>query len=243
VEQNRPVFEQMVIPVDSAYAFDRASALTMRFSEKMDPETFPGNFHLWRGELGQDEVSGSFSADGNSVIFKPAQPLAGASEYFTELNARVRDVNGNGIEKDSSFVMSSEFFTSGEVFTDSTCEYFVCSGYDDRLTDFSIKEQLLVPVDVLDLTGFGRQLEIAFSKDGNTIIMSDYNTSNSAISLINPDTYQIENRLTVNPGGAAAVKKSAEIVVSASKAYVVNQSNKLISVVDIAGAAITATIA
>ena len=105
----------------------------------------------------------------------------------------------------------------------------------------SVKEQLLNADTVLNLGSFGRQLEMAFTLDGSKIIMSDYNASNSGIYFVDPETYQIEKKITQNNDGSA-IKKTAEIVVDNRFAYVVNQTSKLLSKVDLTTEEVVATI-
>jgi DNA-binding beta-propeller fold protein YncE len=243
VEQTRPSFQQMLNPVDSAFAYDKNLPITMVFDELMDVSTFPGNFHLWKDESKSNEVIGSFSSNGNNIIFTPDNELEDAHQYFTELRARVRDINGNGIDKDTLFVYGSEFFTSGKYSEHRSPEYFICSGSEDILVKSYIDSNLLTADTVLAIDGFGRQLEMAFTLDGSKLIMSDYNSSNSGIYIINPETYEIEKKLTQNPTSNTAVKKSAEIVVSDQYAYVVNQSSKVLSVVDLSSETIIEDIA
>ncbi|MCF6269947.1 MAG: Ig-like domain-containing protein [Melioribacteraceae bacterium] len=243
VEQTRPSFQQMVNPVDSAFAYNKYSPITMVFDEQMDVTTFPDNFYLWEDEYKSSKVSGSFTSDGNSVTFIPDSELDDAHQYYTELRARVRDINGNGIDKDTLFVYGSEFFTSGKYSDNRSPEYFICSGSEDILIKSFIDSSLLVADTVLSIDGFGRQLEIASTLDGSKLIMSDYNTSNSGIYIINPETNEIEKKLTQNPTSNTPVKKSAEIVVSNKNAYVVNQSSKVLSVVDLSSETIIEDIA
>ncbi|MBU0476236.1 MAG: Ig-like domain-containing protein [Bacteroidetes bacterium] len=243
IEQTRPAFVQLLTPVDSSFAYDKSLPITMVFDEPMDVETFPGNFHLWKDEAKTSEVLGVFSSDGNNVIFTPDSELEDAHQYYTELTARVRDINGNGIDKDTLFVSGSEFFTSGRYSKLRSPEYFVTTGSEDMLLKTYINSGLLTSDTVASIDGFGRQLEIASTFDGSKLIMSDYNSANSGIYIVNPETYQIEKKLTENPTSNTVVKKSAEIVVSKEKAYVVNQSSKVISVVDLLSETITEDIA
>jgi len=242
MEQERPTFQQMFAPKDSAFAYDRNSSITMCFNEPMNPNTFPGNFYLWEDEEKTTAIAGTFTANENEVTFTSNNPLLKAHQYFTELRARVQDVNGNGIDKDTLFVMGSEFFTSGDYSENGSPEFFICNGSDDILVRSFIEDDFLTADTAMLLEDFGRQLEMAFTTDGEKLIMSDYNTSNSGIYIINPETYQIEKKLTQNPTGFDDVKKSAEIVVSESNAYVVNQSLNIISVVDLSTETITKAI-
>lgn len=243
LEQVRPSFRQMLCPVDSAFAYDINSPVTLVFDEPMDVSTFPGNFHLWTDEFKSGEVSGKFVSDGNNVIFIPETELEEAHQYYTELRARVRDMHGNGIDKDTLFVYGSEFFTAGKYSESRSPEYFICTGSEDILVKSYIDSSLLTADMVLAIDGFGRQLEMAFTLDGSKLIMSDYNSTNSGIYIINPETYEIEKKLTQNPTSNSIVNKSAEIVVSDEYAYVVNQGSKVLSVVDLSSETIVEDIA
>ncbi len=233
VEQVRPTFSQFVQPVDSAFAYDRNAPVRMRFSEPMDAKTFPGNFHLWVDEQHSAEVAGEFISENSDVLFQPAEPLQKAHEYFVELRARVKDVHGNGIDKDTLLVARSEFITDGDYSEGGLPDALVSNGSDDFLARINVDENGLFRVDtVSDIHGFGRQLEMAFTKDGKYLIMSDYNSS-SAIYFFDPDNdYSLVKKIETNSDGSA-VKKSAEIAVSNEFAYVVNQSLKKISVIDL----------
>ncbi len=237
LEQVRPTFNEIISPIDSAFAFNRYEPIILSFDEEMDPKSFVGNFHLWSNEDFTNEVKGTFTSEGNNIIFTPSVALEPAHQYYTELYSRVKDINGNGIDKDTTLVATSEFFTSGE-YSVNNPEYFICDGSDDILLKVYLENNRLVSDTITALNDFGRQLEMAFTKDGSYLIMTDYASSNSGIYFINPDTYEIEKKLTQNPNGSE-VKKSAEIVVSDNFAYVVNQSNNLISVVDLSTKEIT----
>jgi YVTN family beta-propeller protein len=233
VEQVRPTFSRFVQPVDSAFGYDRNAPVRMRFSEPMDAETFPGNFHLWTDEMHTSEVSGEFITENNDVIFQPSQPLQKAHEYFTELRARVKDAHGNGIDKDTLLVARTEFITDGDYTQGGLQDVLVSNGSDDFLARINTDEDGLFKVDTVgDIEGFGRQLEMAFTNDGKYLIMSDYNTG-GAIYFFDPDNdYALVKKIETNSDGSA-VAKSAEIAVSATYAYVVNQTAKKISVIDL----------
>ncbi len=233
VEQVRPKFSQFVQPVDSAFAYDRNASIRMRFSEPMNPETFSGNFHLWEDELHTSEVAGEFISENSDVLFQPSAPLQKAHEYFTELRARVKDVNGNGIDKDTLLVAQAEFITDGDYSEGGFNDVLISNGSNDFLARVNLDENGLFKVDTVgDIKGFGRQLEMAFTNDGKYLIMSDYNTT-GAIYFFDPDNgYNLVKKIQTNSDGSS-VKKSAEIAVSDQEAYVVNQSTKQISVIDL----------
>ena len=233
IEQDRPSFQLILSPVDGAFAYSKNSPITMQFDEPMDPSTFPANFFLWEDELKSSLVSGSFTTDGNNVKFIPDTELKDAHQYFTELRARVRDINGNGIDKDTLFIVGTEFFTSGVYSSVRSPEYLVCTGSEDILVRSYIDSGLLIADTAGSIDGFGRQLEMAFTLDGSKIIMSDYNSSNSGIYIINPETFEINKKLTLNPTSNTEVNKSAEIVISDQFAYVANQGSKVLSIVDL----------
>lgn len=243
VEQVRPTFIKFIEPVDSAFSYDRNAPIRMRFSEPMDPKTFPGNFHLWIDEFHSAEVSGEFIAENSDVLFQPSSPLEKAHEYFIELRARVKDAHGNGIDKDTLLVAVSEFITDGDYSENGVPDVVVSNGSDDFLARVNVDENGLFKVDTVgDIQGFGRQLEMAFTKDGKYLIMSDYN-STGAIYFFDPDNdYALVKKIETNSDGSA-IKKSAEIAVSENEAYVVNQTTKQISVIDLATLEPTAVIA
>jgi Tol biopolymer transport system component len=241
LEQKRPQFDQVIQPKDQAFAYNKDADIIMNFSEPMDVNTFSGNFYLWEDSNKTKNIEGTFTADGNKVIFNPNSSLMEAHEYFIELLSRVKDVNGNGIDKDTVDITQTEFFTSGKYSKNLLPEFFICTGSEDLLLKTSVKEQLLDADTVLNLGSFGRQLEIAFTRDGSKIIMSDYNASNSGIYFIDPVTFQITKKITQNNNGAA-IKKTAEIVVGNKFAYVINQSGKLLSKVDLPTEEVIATV-
>ncbi len=242
VEQTRPAFNGIVAPSDSAFAYDRNAPVQLRFDEPMDPASFPGNFMLYEDEEKTIAVPGSFSAVDNDIIFQPASVLLPAHEYFTKLRARVKDVNGNGIDKDTLLVAETEFITDGVYSQNGMPDILISNGSEDILTKLSLRNNKFVVDTAADISGFGRQLEMAFTVDGSKLIMSDYNSSNSKIYLYDADTYQLEKIIETNFDGSP-VKKSAEIVVSPDRAYVVNQSAKGITVIDLANETAIAFIA
>lgn len=239
VEMERPEFESMIAPRDSAFAVDVDAAIMMGFSESMNPSTFNGQFYLWADESRTHMVQGEFSAEGTSILFQPEQSLLPAHEYFIDLYARAQDINGNGIDKDTILVMTSEFFTAGDYSSNALPEFAVCDGSDDILSLVSLSESQFTELNTASLDAFGRQLELTYSLDGSKLIMSDYSTSNSGIYFINPATFEVAKKLTQNPDNLGEVKKSAEIVVSNSHAFVVNQSTSILSIVDLASEEIT----
>jgi len=241
VEQKRPTFSKIIEPLDSSFAYSISAPIKMQFSELMDISTFPNNFILWEDSAKTISVPGAFSTTGTEVVFTPDNNLLEAHQYYTELKSRVKDVNGNGIEKDTALVSKSEFFTSGKYSEKFSPEFYVISGSEDLMVKTSVKEQLLEADTVLNLNSFGRQLEMAFTLDGSKIIMTDYNTSNSGIYFIDPDTYKITKKLTSN-GDKGDIKKSAEIVMATNFAYVVNQSSKVLSTVNLSTEEITAAL-
>jgi len=242
VEQTRPTFTNMVAPVDSAFSYDRSAAIQLRFDEPMDPASFPGNFMLYEDEEKTISVNGTFSAVNNDIIFQPAATLLPAHEYFAKLRARVKDVNGNGIDKDTLLVTETEFITDGTYSQNGMPDILISNGSEDILTKIMLQNNKFVADTAADISGFGRQLEMAFTLDGSKLIMSDYNSSNSKIYFYDADTYQLEKTIDTNFDGSA-IKKSAEIVVSTDKAYVVNQTAKGITVIDLASETATAFIA
>ncbi len=241
LEQKRPQFNKLVQPKDSAFAYDKDATIVMQFSEPMDVSTFPDNFFLWSDVEKTTKVQGTFTAEGNNIIFKPSQSLEEAHQYFTELRSRVRDIHGNGIDKDTMDINETEFFTSGKYSQNLQPEFFISTGSEDLLLKTSVKEQLLDADTVLNLGSFGRQLEMVFTLNGSKIIMSDYNASNSGIYFIDPVTTKITKKITQNNDGSA-IKKTAEIVVDNQFAYVVNQTTKLISKVNLSTEEVVATI-
>ncbi len=242
VEQTRPTFNSMVAPADSAFAYDRSAPVQLRFDEPMDPVSFPGNFMLYEDEDKTITVPGSFSAVDNDIIFQPSSALLPAHEYYTKLRARVKDVNGNGIDKDTLLVTETEFITDGVYSQNGMPDILISNGSEDILTKLSLQNNKFVVDTAADISGFGRQLEMAFTIDGSTLIMSDYNSSNSKIYFYDADTYQLKKTIDTNFDGSP-VKKSAEIVVSPGRAYVVNQSAKGITVIDLANETAIAFIA
>ncbi len=228
LEQKRPEFDKIVQPKDSAFAYDINGSIIMQFSEQMDISTFSENFFLWEDTNRTIKVKGVFTGEENKVIFKPESSLKEAHQYFIELRSRVKDIHGNGIDKDTLDVSETEFFTSGKYSENLSPQFFVSTGSEDLLFNIFVKEQLLKSNKSLNLPSFGRQLEMAFTLDGSKIIMSDYNSSNSGIYIIDPANSQITKKITQNNDGST-IKKTAEIVVDKNFAYVINQSKKLIS--------------
>ena len=242
VEQTRPEFQALVSPKDSAFAFERTAPVQMRFSEPMDPASFPGNFFLYEDGAHTIAVNGTFSARDNDVFFTPDNDLLPGHEYFTFLRARVKDINGNGIDKDTLLVTETEFITDGDYTANGQPEMAVSNGFEDIVSKAHLVDNRFTADTAVSIDGFGRQLEMAYTMDGMKVIMSDYNSSGSKIYIYNADGWQLEKSFETNSDGQP-IKKSAEIVVSDSKAYVVNQSGKTISVLDLTSEAITNEIA
>lgn len=241
LEQVRPELTNLLSPPDSAFAFDIHNNIILEFSEPMDVNTFPGNLILWEDETKTTSVEGSFTAEVNEVVFTPSSALTEAHQYFIELKSRVKDVHGNGIDKDTLSVSKTRFFTSGDYSSNTPPQYVVSNGSEDILSKIQVSNDLLISDSAASLDGFGRQLEMAYTEDGSYLIMSDYNTSNSGIYFLNSETFEVVKKITNNDDNSE-IKKSAEIVVGNNKAYVVNQSTKIISVVDIPSQMVTSSI-
>lgn len=241
LEQVRPEFINSISPPDSAFAFNVNNNIVLEFSEPMDVSTFPGNLILWEDETKTNSIEGSFMADGNEVVFTPANTLIEAHEYFIELKSRVKDIHGNGIDKDTLSLSETRFFTSGDYSDKIPPQYTISNGSEDFLSRIQVTNELLTADIAASLDGFGRQLEMAYSEDGAYLLMTDYNTSNSGIYFINTETFEITKKITTNDDNSE-IKKSAEIVVGNNIAYVVNQSTKMISVVDLTLQLVTASI-
>ncbi len=241
LEQKRPEFKEMKSPPDSAFAFNVSGKITLEFNEPMDINTFPNNFIIWEDEEKTSKVEGNFSTEGSKVIFTPGSHFKSAHQYFVELKSRVKDKNGNGIDKDTIDVYTGEFFTGGNYSQNISPEFLVSNGSEDILSRVYIKDNLLTSDTVSTLDNFGRQLEMAYSSDGQKLLMTDYNTSNSGIYFLDVASFKVKKKLTNNHDNTE-IKKSAEIVVGGNNAYVVNQTSKTISVVDVMMEKVTNTI-
>ncbi len=119
-EVDRPLLAQsdFVQPQPDAIRLDVATTIEVRFNEAMDPRSFEN--HLLLKIPDGAVLSGSYSAHESAIRFTPAATLDPARLHLIELRGRVRDANGNSIERngqpvldDTTLIFNSWFFTSG----------------------------------------------------------------------------------------------------------------------------------
>jgi len=99
------LFDQSSPSVTSTYPSNGASDISpdtvfmISFSEEMDRESVERGVSL--SKLGDENVKGIFSWEGNTVYFTPINSLHVNPEYFLTVSKSVEDVNGNNLLEDS----------------------------------------------------------------------------------------------------------------------------------------------
>ncbi len=79
-------------PAEGAGGVPMNTLITVDFSQAMDPATIStGTFRVWSGS---GDVAGTVSCTGARAVFSPAGDMEDATEFFVELSAGVKDLQG-----------------------------------------------------------------------------------------------------------------------------------------------------
>ena len=233
-EVDRPVLDlaSPLAPTPQALYVDLETSVVLRFSEPMDPTTFEGHFLVRRPD-GTPEA-GTFTAEGTAVRFTPAQPLQPATRYRVELRGRVKDANGNSIERNGTVVLDDTtliyrdwLFTEGAYVSPTVQRLFVLD-----------RRGRLWPIDSLQTAR-----ETVTEGLGNAprgVVMAG-----SRAAAINPSGREVVfyDVVTGVLAARAPIAAGAEFLdASGGTVYTVHPGGKQISVIDAASAAVTRTI-
>lgn len=171
VETTRPEIES-ISPDLWELMVSPTSTISITFSEPMDINTFESRTSVADGH--GNTLSGSWSSDGNKVIFTPSANLSRLSRYdimiegaFDENQAwrgpGPRDVNGNSLFED----FTSHFTTEGNYGASpiylSSAPNFGDWSEIGRITDFEVET----------LGGFEAAQGIALNSDGSYLYVAD----------------------------------------------------------------------
>lgn len=195
-EIDRPVF-QSLSPKSGAMAVVTGSTVKMLFNERMDPESFQGQFVL-RDAKGVS-VSGAFAILDTAVTFSPATPLAEASLYYAVLRGRVRDaqrssislnLGGEPILDDTTLIDSAWFYTEGNYSKSGFYRVYVRDRQSGSVRVFgNLDEPIAQP------GGFTAPEGMALSSDGKWLFVSS--TNSDSVAVINALQNTISKMLSV----------------------------------------------
>ena len=233
-EVDRPLLDRQspLVPTPGALYVDQGASVVLRFNEPMDPTTFEGHFLVRRPDGTVEE--GSYAAEGTSVRFTPSAPLQPATRYAVELRGRVKDANGNSIERngvvvldDTTLVYRDWFFTEGAYVSDAVQRLFVLD-----------RRGRLWPVDSLQTAREPLEENLGNAPRGVVVAAG-------RAASVNPGGREVVFYDVVSGAlvGRAAIAAGADFLgASGGTVYAVHPGGKLITVLDAASASVTRTI-
>ncbi len=224
VEIDRPEFLGFAPQDSGGLNVPLTDPVVMFFNEEMDLSTFPDNFELVSVS---GSIPGKFSkpdTNKNVVIFTPTQEMNPAEVYHATIHGGVKDIHGNSmispIKEDEP--QSTWFFTTGEYANRGFPHVFVTDKVaGDRIYLAGEINQYLAQYD--GVTSKSSRLRI--TPDGSKLLVTNTEV-NGTVTVLNPQTLEVEGTITVGVG-------PDDIFVTNDRAYVVNKSEKTISIVDL----------
>jgi len=221
VEITRPEFHGVTSPDSGAVEVDLRAPVRLSFSEPVDPST--GDQALSVAHEG-DVASGSFSTQDSSLIFTPAGDYMPSTIYHVILNGEVRDVHGNSLSIDPEYGDTTWFMTIGDyaeggwypVYTLDKINKLILAG---TKFDATALNDTIHPVDGPEMA--------AVTPDGAKVLVT-YKVAAGYVTIFDRDMSGGTDVLV----GLGPV----DVVADNNNAFVVNQSGRTLSKVDIAGA-------
>jgi len=218
VEISRPRFVSFHENDAQAYAVLLTDPITMIFDEPMDPISFSNGFSL---SSQYDVISGMFAVQESLVIFTPNQQMQEATLYIAEINGAVKDANGNSMSIEPDYKVSTWFLTAGDYSRDGFYKVYVTDRISGNHTAYILEN-------FIDYKGMISDFEspsyIATSHDGSKLFVLN-NISNGVVSVFNTET---DAKMFDIPVG----KGPTDIAITQMYSYVVNRSDRTVSVID-----------
>ncbi len=233
VEIDRPEFLGFAPQDSGVLNVPLTDPVIMFFNEEMDVSTFPDNFELTSIS---GAILGTFSKpDSNKhvVIFTPSEPMNPAEVYHATVHGGVKDIHGNSmispIKEDEP--QSTWFFTTGQYAEGGFPHVFVTDKVaGDRLYLVGNLNQYLQAYDGVVSTSSRMRV----TPDGSKLLVTNTEI-NGTVTVIDPATLQVKATIPVDRG-------PDDIFVTNTQAFVVNKSERSISVIDLTTFQVTTTI-
>lgn len=226
IEHDRPKFVRFAPEDSAAFNVPLRDPITMIFNEPMMLSSFKNNFRL---ESIYGPVNGTFSEKDSNVIFTPTEDMQPASYYVATILGGVKDKNGNSLTLESDWKASTWFFTAGNYSKDGFPLVFIADRSGDvvyRIGNF--EEFLDVNNNVI------QPREMAFTPDGQNLLIVSKQLAGK-VYVLDPSTFNIIQEVAVGVG-------PENIAVAPDKIFVVNVSEKTISVLSYPGYSLLTTI-
>ncbi len=218
VEITRPKFITFNENDAHAYAVPLTDPIAMIFDEPMDAGLFCEGFTLYSQ---YDVISGTFAAQESTVIFTPSQQMREATLYHAEITGVVKDAHGNSMSIESDYKVSTWFLTAGDYSQNGFYKVYVTDGISGNHTAYIIE-------DFINYTGTISDFEspsyITTSPDGSKLFVLN-NISNGVVSVFNTETDAKMFDIAVGKG-------PTDIAITQTYSYVVNRSDRTVSVID-----------
>lgn len=169
------------IPADNDQCAVNNSAITVIFSNDMNPASVAASFHL--NDNNAAPVHGSMTYAGRVATFSPDVPLVADSSYTAGIDDIVEDAQGNRLSAPYTWTFNT---IPGAV---TPGDYIVCWNpvNDTRLTQYQLYWDNKLPIDTVSpvgqMTVTAHSYQIApalLGKSGNTIYMAVSAQSNAA---------------------------------------------------------------
>ncbi len=233
VEIDRPQFLGFAPQDSGALNVPLTDPVIMFFNEEMDLTTFPDNFELTSVS---GAIAGTFAKpDSNKrvVIFTPSEPMHPAEVYQATVHGGVKDIHGNSmispIKEDEP--QTTWFFTTGKYAEGGFPHVFVTDKvFGDRVYLIGNLNQYLQLFEGVVSTSS----RLRVTPDGSKLLVSNTEI-NGTVTVLDPATLQVSTTVSVGRG-------PDDIFVTNSQAFVVNKSERSISIIDLNSLQVTSTI-
>lgn len=226
IEHDRPEFVRFAPEDSAAYNVPLRDPIRIMFNEPMMVSSFKDNFIV---QTSGDVVAGTFSESDSTVIFTPTEDMQTASYYTATVLGGVKDKNGNSLSLDPQWSASTWFFTAGKYSENGFPLVFIADRTGDLVYRVGNFEQYMDNnPNIIQPRG------MAFTPDGQSLLIVSKQLEGK-IYLVDPATFGVVQEITVGVG-------PENIAVTPDKIFVVNVSERTISVLSFPGYSLLATI-
>ncbi|NIT57492.1 MAG: hypothetical protein GWN00_15060, partial [Aliifodinibius sp.] len=199
---------------------------TMTFNEPMTLSTFSDNFIV---SSMHGTIPGSFRQQDSLVTFTPIEDMRPATFYEATVLGGVSDQNGNSLTLDAEWNATIWFFTAGQYSEDGFPHIFIADRSFDKLYLIgNFNEFINESSEVIQPRG------MEFTPDGQSLLVVSRQLEGK-LAVIDPATFTKIAEIDVGVG-------PQDIAISQEKIFVVNLSDKTISVLSYPGYSLLVTI-
>ncbi len=224
VEIDRPEFLGFAPQDSGGLNVPLTDPVIMFFNEEMDLSTFPDNFELTSVS---GTIPGNFTkpdTNKNVVIFTPSQPMNPAEVYWAVVHGGVKDIHGNSmispIKEDEP--QKTWFFTTGKYAEGGFPHIFITDKVaGDRIYLGGELNHYLNQYDGV----VSKSSRLRVTPDGSKLLVTNTEI-NGTVTVLNPQTVEVEATVSVGRG-------PDDIFVTDDRAFVVNKSEKTISIINL----------